>query len=88
MTCEWVCVLVDIDEGNNEGVGDDMLDKKIVTFIFTSDSLKSLFSCSMSICRCCPFLGFLQCRAMLLDSLNINSSSERQYVLGLQLEDD
>jgi hypothetical protein len=32
MTCEQVCVLVDVDEGNNEGVCDDMLDmEKIVT---------------------------------------------------------
>jgi hypothetical protein len=32
MTCEQVCVLVDVDEGNNEGVCNDMLDmEKIVT---------------------------------------------------------
>jgi hypothetical protein len=32
MTCERVCVLVNVDEGNNEGVCDDVLDmEKIVT---------------------------------------------------------
>jgi hypothetical protein len=32
MTCERVCVLVDVDEGNNKGVYDDVLDmEKIVT---------------------------------------------------------
>jgi hypothetical protein len=32
MTCERVCVLVDVDEGNNEGVCDDVLGYgKIVT---------------------------------------------------------
>jgi hypothetical protein len=32
MTCERVCVLVDMDEGNDDGVGDDVLDmEKIVT---------------------------------------------------------
>jgi hypothetical protein len=32
MTCEQVCVLVDVDEGNNERVCNDVLDmEKIVT---------------------------------------------------------
>jgi hypothetical protein len=42
MTCEWVCVLVDIDEGNNEGVCDDVLDmEKIVTTTSISKKVMS-----------------------------------------------
>jgi hypothetical protein len=34
MTCERVCMWVDVDEGNNEGVYDDVLDmEKIITAV-------------------------------------------------------
>jgi hypothetical protein len=46
MTCERVCVLVDVDGGNDEGVCDDVLDmEKIVTVVVTVETLVSCNIC-------------------------------------------